>query len=144
MSSVPFTVIPPGAIERPELRDLPPSGLARLRALVARALRRRCPECGGGGIFEKWFTMKERCPTCGYLFARESGYFLGAYPLNLIAAEIGPLGLMVALLVWTDISWLLLEAVLIPLAVGMPLVLFPFACTVWMAIDLYLTPVNQR
>jgi uncharacterized protein (DUF983 family) len=136
--------LPPPVIERPELRNLPPSGLARLRVLLARAFRRRCPECGGRGIFSSWFTMKSNCPSCGYQFARESGYFLGAYPLNLVAAEIGPIGLMVALLVWTDISWILLEAILIPLAVGMPLLLFPFACTVWMAIDLFFTPVNQR
>lgn len=143
MSSASLTVHP-GFIERPELRDLPPSGWPRLRVLLSRALRRCCPECGRRGIFKKWFTMKERCPSCGYLFARESGYFLGAYPLNLVAAEIVPVGLMVALLVWTDLSWILLEAVLIPTAVGLPLLLFPFACTVWMAIDLYFTPINQR
>jgi uncharacterized protein (DUF983 family) len=131
-------------VEYPERRNLPPSGWPRFRALLARAVQRRCPECGAPGIFKQWFTLRERCPICGYQFARESGYFLGSYPLNLVAAEIVPVGSMVALLVWTDLSWVMLEAVLIPLAVALPFLLFPFACTVWMAIDLFFTPANQR
>jgi uncharacterized protein (DUF983 family) len=142
--STTFQVSPATVTEHPELRDLPSSGWPRLRVLLARAAGRRCPLCGAKGIFKNWFTMKERCPRCGYHFARESGYFLGSYPLNLIAAEIIPVGLMVALLVWTDISWILLEAILIPLAVGLPFLLFPYAQMLWMAIDLFITPVNQR
>jgi uncharacterized protein (DUF983 family) len=134
----------PGAVVRPELWNLPPSGMARLRVLLARAFRRRCPLCGAKGIFKNWFTIHERCPNCGYQFARESGYFLGAYPLNLVAAEIIPIGAMIALLIWTDISWILLEAILIPLAVGLPFLFFPYAQMIWMAIDLFITPVNQR
>ena len=130
--------------QRPELRDLPAGGLPRLRTLLARAVKRRCPMCGAPGIFTSWFTMRTHCPRCGYEFARESGYFLGSYPLNLIAAEIVPVGLMVALLIWTDLSWIWLEVLLIPVAVILPFVLFPFAQMIWMAIDLFLTPVNQR
>lgn len=134
----------PSIVERPELRDLPRGGWARSRRLVSRALGRRCPLCGAGGIFRTWLTLHERCPRCGYRFARASGYFLGSYPLNLIAAEIVPVGLMIVLLVWSDLSWIALEAILIPIAVGLPLLLFPFAQTAWMAIDLSITPVNQR
>lgn len=88
--------------------------------------------------------MADRCPRCGYEFARESGYFLGSQSVNLVAAEIIPVGLMVGLFMWTDLSWILLEVILIPLAVILPILLYPFACTIWMAIDLYATPVNQR
>lgn len=133
-----------GVVEHPELRDLPLSGWPRLRVLLARALQRRCPLCGHDKIFKNWFTMQERCPRCGYHFARESGYFLGSYPLNLIAAEIIPVGLMIALLIWSDISWIWLEVILIPTAVGLPFLFFPYAQMVWMAIDLFITPVNQR
>ena len=41
--------------------------------LVGRALRRRCPCCGGGGLFEGWFTMVPRCPTCGLASDRVVG-----------------------------------------------------------------------
>ncbi|MCC6792791.1 MAG: DUF983 domain-containing protein [Thermomicrobiales bacterium] len=133
-----------GTVVRPEYWNLPSSGLSRLRVLLARAFRRRCPLCGSSGIFKNWFTIKDRCPRCGYQYARESGYFLGAYPLNLVAAELIPVLLMVGLLVWTDVSWILLEAILIPLAVGLPFLFFPYAQMVWLAIDLFITPVNQR
>jgi len=131
-------------VERPELRDLPTSGWPRQRVLLARAIKRRCPECGATGIFKSWFTLRSNCPRCGYEFARETGYFLGSYPLNLIAAEIVPVGLMIALLIWTDLSWIWLEVLLIPVAVALPFLLFPYAQMIWMAIDLYITPVNQR
>ena len=128
----------------PELRDLPEGGWPRLRVLLARSVKRQCPMCGAPGIFKDWFTLRSECPRCGYVFARESGYFLGSYPLNLIVAEIVPVALMVALLVWSDLSWIWLEALLIPVAIGLPFLLFPFAQMIWMAIDLYITPINQR
>ena len=88
--------------------------------------------------------MLDHCPRCGYEFAREGGYFLGAYALNLLAAEFIPVGLMIALLIWSDLDWVVLELILIPLAVGLPFLFYPFARTFWMAMDLTFQPVNQR
>jgi uncharacterized protein (DUF983 family) len=131
-------------IERPELRDLPRAGWPRYRTLLARASRRRCLLCGAEGIFKNWFDLRDRCPRCGYRFMREGGYFLGAYALNLIAAEFIPVFGFIALYVWTDLSWVWLEIILIPLAVVMPFLFYPFARMFWMALDLVFTPVNQR
>jgi uncharacterized protein (DUF983 family) len=125
-------------------RDLPAHGWPRLQVLLARAIRRQCPECGGGDIFSGWLTIKDACPHCGYVFAREGGYFLGAYALNLIVAEFIPVALMIGLLIWSDLDWVVLELILIPLAVLLPFVFFPFARTFWMALDEFFTPVNQR
>ena len=75
---------------------------------------------------------------------RGSRLFLGSYPLNLIAAEIVPVRMMVGLLVWSDLAWIWLEVILIPVAVALPFLLFPFAMMLWMAIDILITPVNQR
>jgi len=33
--------------------------------LLGRALRRRCPQCGGGSLFQSWLSIRDRCPTCG-------------------------------------------------------------------------------
>jgi uncharacterized protein (DUF983 family) len=126
------------------IRDLPSLGWPRHRLLLIRALQRRCPECGAKGIFKNWLVMLDRCPRCGYEFAREGGYFLGAYALNLIVAEFIPVGLMIGLLIWSDLNWVVLEAVLIPLAVGLPILFYPFARSLWMALDLALQPINQR
>ncbi len=134
----------PSQMERSNLRNLPPSGWPRLRVLLARAIRLRCPECGSRGIFRNWLTTRERCPSCDYEFAREGGYFLGAQHVNLVVAEVIPIALFVALFIWSDLSSLALEAILIPAAVGLPLLLYPFSCSMWMALDLFLTPTNQR
>jgi uncharacterized protein (DUF983 family) len=114
-----------------------------LRVLLVRALTRRCPYCGGGGIFQGWFGLRERCPTCGVRFEREDGYFLGAYAINLIVAEI--LGLGCALLIifgtrFRDAALIWQEALAVTLALGLPILFFPFSRTLWMALDLLVDP----
>ena len=52
--------------------------------LVTNILTEKCPKCGEGQVFEKkekffrFPRMHKNCPTCGYQFDREPGYFLGA------------------------------------------------------------------
>lgn len=121
--------------------NLPPSGWPRLWALLTRALRRRCPYCGSPGIFRTWFSLHETCPRCGASFNREDGYFLGAYAINLIVAEFLGLGLVIFLLVKTDLRLLWMEIIAVAVAVGLPLLFFPFARTLWMALDLF---VNRK
>jgi uncharacterized protein (DUF983 family) len=123
--------------------NLPPPGWPRTRELLRRAVRRRCPYCGGGRIFANYFTLKDLCPTCEVRFEREDGYFLGGYALNLVVSEFIALGLAVWLLFFTglrDLPLLGQEAIAIGLALGFPLALFPFSRTFWMALDLTLHP----
>jgi hypothetical protein len=42
------------------------------------ALRLRCPRCPDGRLFAGVFRMHRSCPSCGLLFERETGYFVGA------------------------------------------------------------------
>ena len=123
---------------------MPARGWPRLQVLLARAIRRQCPECGGGEIFLGWLTIKDACPHCDYVFAREGGYFLGAYAINLIVAEFIPVALMIGLLIWSDLDWVALELDLDPAGGAVAVRLFPFARTFWMALDEFFTPVNQR
>lgn len=127
--------------------NLPRSGGARLRTLVRRALGRRCPYCGGGNIFSGYFSLKPICPTCEVEFEREDGYFLGGYALNLVVSEFLALALAVWLIFRTPLKeWSLLpqEVLAISLAVAIPVVLFPFSRTMWMAIDLTLNPPREN
>lgn len=122
---------------------LPPKGAARLRALVGRALARRCPYCAGAQIFQGWFALREQCPTCGVSYEREEGYFLGAFAINLVVAEIVALTVALGLIFGTglrraDLIWQ--ELVAIGLAVALPLLFFPYARTLWIALDLMLDP----
>ena len=133
-----------GVNDSRKLRNLPPSGWQRLRLLLTRAIRLRCPECGSRGIFRNWLTTREWCLACDYEFAREGGYFLGAQHVNLVVAEVVPIALFIALFIWSELSSIALEAILIPAAIALPMLRYPLSCSMWMALDLFLTPVNQR
>jgi uncharacterized protein (DUF983 family) len=47
-------------------------------------IRGRCPRCRNGKIFKGMIEMNERCPECGLLYERESGYFTGAMVFSYI------------------------------------------------------------
>ena len=126
-----------------ELWDLPLDTWDRFLVTMRRAISRRCPYCGGHGVFDGYLTLRDRCPTCGVTFEREEGYFLGGYALNLVVAEVVGLSLAIFLLFKTDLRELDLiwqEAIAVALAVAFPLILFPFSRTVWIALDLVLHP----
>ena len=110
---------------------------------MRRALTRRCPYCGHPGVYEGYLGLRERCPACGVTFEREEGYFLGAYALNLVVAELLGLGLAILLIFRTglrDLDLIWQEAIAVALAVAFPVMLFPFSRTVWIALDLTFHP----
>jgi uncharacterized protein (DUF983 family) len=42
------------------------------RTALGRGLRRRCPHCGDGLLFDGW-KQRERCSVCGLVFTRHPG-----------------------------------------------------------------------
>jgi hypothetical protein len=79
--------------------------LRRVGLLLWRALRLRCPHCGGGPIFDSWLRMRRHCQRCGLSMERgEEGYQVGSYMFNIIAAELifAAIFLGVLLLTWPD------------------------------------------
>src|SRR5437588_10753444 len=114
--------------------------------MVWRGMIRRCPRCGAGKLFRRWFRMVERCPGCGYRFRREEGFQLGGYVINfaltetLVCLVIG--GYIVAASANPDVAiWPVVVGGLIA-AVVTPIVFFPFSRTIWAAIDLAMTPLD--
>lgn len=114
--------------------------------MLRRGARRRCPRCGGGHLFRTWWAIKDRCPRCGLLFAREPGYFTGVYLLNLSAVLVALFVVVMTYAVWLSEHP---GASLVPpmaiggvLAVGVPIVFYPFARTIWSALDLAMTPME--
>ncbi|HEX2267172.1 MAG TPA: DUF983 domain-containing protein [Actinomycetota bacterium] len=108
--------------------------------MFLRALARRCPRCGQGRLFSRWFTLTERCPRCGLRFEREEGAFLGSLALNY--------GVTAVLFIGTLVVWLILALPNVPvipltitciaIAALFPLIFFPFAKLLWTATDLVL------
>jgi uncharacterized protein (DUF983 family) len=120
--------------------------MRRTLLLLSRALRLRCPACGGGPIFRGWFQSRPRCPRCGLELEREEGYFLGAMLLNIIIAEgIFVVGFAAALvLTWPNPPWTLLTIASMVAVVLFPLLLYPFSRTVWLALDLLVHPPERH
>jgi uncharacterized protein (DUF983 family) len=113
------------------------------RRMLGRGLRRRCPLCGAGDLFRNWVQPHPSCPRCQLKLDRgESDFFLGAYTLNFIVAELVVVGFLFSAiaLTWPDVPWSTLLWVGAPLVVLAPVTFYPIARTVWLAIDLALRP----
>lgn len=118
-----------------------------LRGLL-RAVRLRCPQCGISHVMRSWFSLREACTECGLRFERDEQeeYWLGAYTLNFIATELVFVLLLAVTLVatwpnppWTAIIWI--GAVQMCLT---PILFYPFAKSLWLAIDLVFRPVGPQ
>lgn len=129
---------------QPHLIDIADTPVKRFLQSAGRAARRKCPYCGGGGIFDGWFTIKKRCPTCGVNYAYEDGYFLGSYAINLVVTELLAAAIVIGLIVWTNLLVLQMQVAAVGLAVGLPLLGYPFALLLWVALDIALHPPDPR
>jgi len=118
-----------------------------LARLTGRALLRRCPRCGGGGIWRSFFAMKHACPTCGQVLERgeSSDFWVGAYLINLVIAELMAVAIAAVLwfATWPRISFNVLWGASMALAIIMPIVFYPFARDLWLAWDLYFRPHEE-
>ncbi len=114
--------------------------------MLWRGLRRACPWCGGRhAFFVGWFTKTEHCRSCGLRWRRDDvGFELGAATM----AAILTLGtLIVALAVTLAITWPVVPVVpmlaaLVPVAIILPIVLYPVSYTAWQALDIAMRPVT--
>ncbi|HEX3926569.1 MAG TPA: DUF983 domain-containing protein [Gemmatimonadales bacterium] len=114
--------------------------MPRRLQLFLRALTLRCPNCGKRGLFRHWLAMREACPNCGLSLA--TGNRVGAYLLNLVAAELVLMAAIVVIVLrsWPHPPWDLLQYLAPALMVIAPLLLYPFSKMVFVAIDLAMYP----
>jgi uncharacterized protein (DUF983 family) len=122
--------------------DLSPGHVARL---FGRAVRLRCPNCGGGSLFVSWLRPRRHCPSCGLPLERgEDGYQVGSYMFNIIAAELifAAVFLGVVLATWPDPPWLALQLGGGALMIAAPFAFFPFSKTLFLAFDLLFRPAT--
>ncbi len=113
---------------------------------LGRAMILRCPWCGSWRTFRKgWFTRVPRCRTCGIRWRREVGFELGAVTINTIVT-FGALTLfMVVGFVMTvpDVPVLPFVVGLMAVGILMPILIYPFTYTIWLAIDLSVHPPDD-
>jgi uncharacterized protein (DUF983 family) len=119
----------------------------RVAVLLWRALRLRCPNCGGRPIFESWLRIRQRCAVCGIRLERgEAGYQVGAYMFNIVASELVFalvfLGVLIA--TWPSPPWNLLLYGGAVLMVVAPFLFYPFSKTLFLAFDLIFRPPSPE
>lgn len=126
-------------------RDPQELHLGRTARMLGRALRLRCPNCGVGRMFRRWVHMLPHCSNCAFRFDRgESDYFIGAYTINLIVAELMiVIAFVIAMVVtWPDVPWNLIKWGLIGFMIPFPLFTYPFSKALWVAVDLIFRPAD--
>lgn len=119
------------------------STLPRPRTIFSRALRLRCPACGGRPIVLRWTRLCSSCPSCGFHLDRgEPGYWVGSYTVNVFATEaVFAIYFVTGLVVtWPAVPWDGLLYGGVGLMLVAPLVLFPFTRTFYLAVDLCFRP----
>jgi hypothetical protein len=88
--------------------------------------------------------MAERCPRCRFRFQREPGEWLGSWFLNICAAQI----LVVALVIGAVVAFYPTPPIAVVAVVGVigaiafPIGFFPYSRTIWVAIDLAMRPLE--
>jgi uncharacterized protein (DUF983 family) len=120
--------------------------MKRAFLLFWRALRLRCPNCGGGPIFRSWFRLRPYCPSCGLPLERgEQGYQVGSYMFNIVISELifVLLFLGIVVLTWPSPPWRLLQYGGIALMILAPIIFFPFSKTLFLAFDLLFRPATK-
>jgi uncharacterized protein (DUF983 family) len=115
---------------------------------LLRTLRLRCPYCGIGRVMRSWFSVRVACEHCGLRFERDEreDYWLGAYTLNFIVTEV-VFALMlgaVLLVTWPDPPWTAITVAGVIQMCLTPVVFYPFAKALWLAIDLVFRPVHSE
>jgi uncharacterized protein (DUF983 family) len=91
---------------------------------LGRGLRRRCPRCGQGSLFQGFLNVVPACGVCGLDFSGHDAGDATAVPALLIVG-----GVLVGVLLWMEFTyeppvWVHL-AVLAPLGVGLTLAILP-------------------
>jgi uncharacterized protein (DUF983 family) len=116
--------------------------------MVLRGALKRCAACGGRRVFTGWFRMATRCPSCGYRFEREEGFFLGAYVMNLVVAQL--VVMLLAVVPTIVLSNANPDVTLVPVIVAgvlatilAPIAFYPFSKTLWVAVELTFRPIDE-
>ena len=127
------------------MESIAPKALT-IRRLLWRGLRRRCPLCGGGGVFSSFTQVKERCPRCNFPLQREEGHWLGAVGINTIVT-LGLLFVTMLVAFLLTIEQRRAAPILIPcflVAALTPVLFFGSSHTLWSAIELAMNPLEPR
>lgn len=106
----------------------------------------RCPQCGGGPLFDGLLRSRESCPQCGLQLERgEEGYRNSGLFLNLLLSGFLFLVVMVGVVTatWPTPPWNLIQYGGAALVVLLPIGLYRHVRVLFLAYDLYMRPAGS-
>jgi uncharacterized protein (DUF983 family) len=118
--------------------SIPNSGGSRFAVCMRRAITRSCPYCGRRGVFKSYFSLKDRCPHCNVKYAYEDGFFLGSYVINIGFTELVTVLFVVWMIAALSLSVLQMQIIGVTMAVALPILFYPIALLMWIALDITL------
>jgi uncharacterized protein (DUF983 family) len=95
----------------------------------------RCPACGGSRIFAHLFHVKEQCESCGAVFKREEGFFVGAIMVAVVTTELVIVLTYLLSLPIVGAHYQLVIAILLGIALLFPVAFFHHSWSIWLAFD---------
>ena len=118
--------------------------MKRFWVTLKRALLLRCPRCGKGKIFRRWYTAYENCSVCHLVFEREEGFYTGAVAINLVVSELLITAFAVPFSIWAALNpgvpFIPLIIALSPLPVLLPFLFFRHTKSLWIGMAYLLDP----
>jgi len=115
-----------------------------VRAVLGRAVRLRCPRCGEGRLWAGWWRMAARCAACDLRYELERGFFVGAVAIDWLV--MGALAMVPVVLLdpWFGLSLAAQLQLGLCLALLVPLLLFRYSRSLWLALVYLATSHDAR
>jgi uncharacterized protein (DUF983 family) len=110
-------------------------GWVVFRRALPRVLRRRCPQCGEGGLFAGRFRLSPRCARCGLVYQREAGSMTGSMYLSAAVTELFAAGLIAIVWLATDWGPALSIGVSVPIVLLFTYSFLPISRGLWVAVE---------
>src|SRR6476646_10415557 len=107
----------------------------RISLTIWRSLKLQCPVCGRASIVARPFNLKHRCDSCGVIFKREEGFFVGAIMANVVATEVLIIAIYLAFITLTNLNERVMLTVLFIAGISFPLIFYHHAWSLWLALD---------
>lgn len=120
--------------------------MSRNWRILHRAFTLRCIACGARPVLLSWFRESPNCPRCGFRLDRaEDGYWLGSYSVNL-SVTLFLVILVIVVLIWWEWpkpSWSAITTAGLVSSIVIPLVIFPWTKTFYLALDMLFRPPEE-
>jgi len=100
-----------------------------------RSLKLECPVCGHASIVARPFNLKHRCDSCGVIFKREEGFFVGAIMANVVATELFIVAIYMGCILFTNLNERVMLTILFVAGIIFPLAFYHHAWAFWLAMD---------